>query len=95
MVKHQKMKNSMYGGKPYKKKDLQRKIVDTVEATLKGRDITGALENECDYIAGAMAVMQTINVELFNSTVDQSMDIIPPMWIICPASGRSLLDELK
>ena len=77
------------------KRDLQDTIVKAVEHTLKGRSRTGALENECDFIAGAMSVMQTINMELYNSTIDMSMDIIPAKWKIVPMSGRSLLDELK
>ena len=44
--------------------DVRKAIIDDVERALIGRDKTGALESETDFIMGACAVMRVINMEL-------------------------------
>ena len=57
---------------------------NVVENFLVERNGTGSLESEADFLAGA---------SVFYSLLNQS-DKIPPMWVICPASGRSIVEEL-
>ena len=57
---------------------------EMVEHFLVERSENASLESEADFIAGASVAY---------SVLDQS-EKIPPMWIICPASGRSLVEEL-
>lgn len=77
------------------KKELCQKIVDEVENTLKLRDSNGILNDECDYLVGAITVMKVINIELWNSSEDKSLGVVPPIWIFGPMSGRSVLNERK
>mgnify|MGYP003151475445 CR=1 FL=1 len=55
-----------------------------VENFLVERNETGSLESEADFLAGA---------SVFYSLLNES-NKIPPMWIICPMSGRSVVEEL-
>ena len=77
------------------KATLQKTIKSKVESTLIRRKDTSALKNECDFLAGAMTVLQQVNILLYESTEDMSMDIVPPMWVFLPMSGRSLIKELQ
>ena len=77
------------------KQEMRTKVVQKVEDTLKARDKSGALVNECDFLAGAMAVLSNINILLYGETEDKSMGIIPPLWILYPMSGRSVVAELE
>ena len=77
------------------KAQFKTKARKRVERLLKQRSRFGVLESEADLIAGASAVMGLVNELCFESSEDDSMDIIPPMWFICPMSGRSIVEELK
>ena len=74
---------------------LQNRIKDKVENTLIQRKNTSALKDECDFLAGAMTVLQQINIHIYESTEKDSMGIVPPMWLLLPMTGRSLLEELS
>ena len=78
-----------------KKEEMRDQIVQKVEDTLKARDKSGALKDECDFLAGAMTVLGNINILLYGETEEQSMGIVPPLWILYPMSGRSVLEELE
>lgn len=72
------------------------KIVIPKALTLLGeRKNLGALESEADFLAGAMFVLTIVNMEFYEATYNKSMDIVPPMWVLGPMSGRSVLEEAK
>ena len=75
-----------------KLRDIMKKKVEQV---LIDRDRSGALKDECDYLVGAMTVLAQINVLIYNTPVEESMEIVPPIWMLGPMSGRSVLEELK
>ena len=75
-----------------KLRDIMKKKVEQV---LIDRDRSGALKDECDYLVGAMTVLAHINVLIYNTPVEESMEIVPPIWMLGPMSGRSVLEELK
>tara|TARA_Y100000361_G_scaffold33836_1_gene28355 strand:+ start:156 stop:404 length:249 start_codon:yes stop_codon:yes gene_type:complete len=77
------------------KATLQKTIKDKVEHTLIKRKESSALKDECDFLVGAMTVLSEINILLYDSTEDMSMDIVPPMWMLLPMSGRSVYEELQ
>ena len=77
------------------KPTLQKTVKNKVESTLIARNKSTALNDECDFLAGAMTVLQQVNVLLYDSTEKESMDIVPPMWILLPMSGRSVIKELS
>lgn len=77
------------------KATLQKTIKDKVEHTLIKRKESSALKDECDFLVGAMTVLSQINILLYESTEDMSMDIVPPMWMLLPMSGRSVIEELQ
>ena len=77
------------------KATLQKTIKDKVEHTLIKRKESSALKDECDFLVGAMTVLSQINILLYDSTEDMSMDIVPPMWMLLPMSGRSVYEELQ
>ena len=66
-----------------------------VEALLKVRSSLGVIESEADIIAGVAVVMGLVNESFFESSKDDAMNIIPPLWFLCPMSGRSIVEELK
>ena len=78
-----------------KKDDLKELIVTKVNETLLVREETGALKDECDFLVGAMTVMAVVNQAVYDSTEDNSMDWISPLWALFPMSGRSVVKELK
>ena len=55
-----------------------------VQNSLIDRNENGSLESEADFLAGASVVYSMLN----------ESNKIPPMWIICPMSGRSVVEEL-
>ena len=75
--------------------DVRKAIIDDVEKTLVGRDKSGALESETDFIMGACAVMRVINMKLYGANEEESMDCIPPIWLMWVMSHRSIVDALK
>ncbi len=75
--------------------DVRKAIIDDVERALIGRDKTGALESETDFIMGACAVMRVINMKLYGANEEESMDCIPPIWLMWVMSHRSIVDALK
>ena len=77
------------------KEEMRTKIVQKVEDTLKARDKSGALKDECDFLAGAMTVLQQVNMLIYDSTEKDSMEIVPPMWMLLPMCGRSVIEELS
>lgn len=77
------------------KETLKKTVKNKVESTLIARNKSTALNDECDFLAGAMTVLQQVNVLLYDSTEKESMDIVPPMWIFLPMSGRSIIKELS
>ena len=50
---------------------------------------------EVDFIMGAVAVMRIVNMELYEVSEEESMNCIPPMWLLWPMSGRSIVNELE
>jgi len=72
---------------------FRNKAIENGMALLKERHSSGALESEADFLAGAMLMLTLVNMEFYGSTYDESMDIVPPMWVFGPMCGRSLLDE--
>ena len=70
-------------------------IKEEVEKTLLARDYNATLRDETDFIMGATAVMRIVNMELYGATEEESMNCIPPMWLLWPMSGRSIVNELK
>ena len=77
------------------KATLQKTIKDKVEHTLIKRKESSALKDERDFLVGAMTVLSQINILLYERTEDMSMDIVPPMWMLLPMSGRSVIEELQ
>ena len=75
--------------------DLRKLIKDEVERTLLSRDKMGTLKSEVDFIMGACSVMRVVNMYLYTASDETSMDCIPPMWLLYPMSGRSIVEELK
>ena len=61
-----------------------KKYKQDVESLLLLRAEAGSLESEADFIAGASVAFEHFNV----------WNKIPPMWILAPISGRSVLEEL-
>ena len=55
-----------------------------VEKLLLQRNENGSLESEADFIAGASIAFTHFDV----------WNKIPPMWILAPMSGRSVVEEL-
>lgn len=61
-----------------------KKYKQDVETLLLRRAEAGSLESEADFIAGASVAFAHFDV----------WNKIPPMWILAPISGRSVLEEL-
>ena len=74
-------------------KELREAIQKDVEDRLKERIDSGALENECDYLVGAMVVMATIEQRLYGVEYEKSMGCVPPLWLFGPMRGESILDS--
>jgi len=55
-----------------------------VEQLLLQREESGALTSEADFIAGASIAFVHFN----------KWNKVPPMWILAPMSGRSIIEEL-
>jgi len=79
----------------YTRADFKAKAQKRIESLLKDRTRFNVIESESDVVAGASAVMGLVNELFFESSYDNSMDIIPPMWFMWPMSGRSIVEELK
>ena len=77
------------------KAEFKAEAQKRVENCLMERARLGAIESEADMIAGVSVVMGLVNESFFESSYDNSMDIIPPMWFMWPMSGRSIVEELK
>ena len=75
--------------------DLRKIIQDEVERTLLSRDKMNTLKSELDFVMGAVTVMRIVNMHLYCTDDEQSMDCVPPMWLLYPMSGRSIVEELK
>ena len=75
--------------------DLRKIIKDEVERTLLSRDKMKTLKSELDFVMGAVTVMRIVNMHLYCTDDEQSMDCVPPMWLLYPMSGRSIVEELK
>ncbi len=75
--------------------DVKEKIIKDVEKSLIGRDKSGALKSEVDFIMGAVAVMRIVNMELYEASEEESMDCMPPKWFVWIMSGRSIVEEIK
>ena len=75
--------------------DLRKLIKDEVERTLLSRDKMGTLKSEVDFIMGACSVMRVVNMYLYTASDETSMDCIPPMWLLYPMSGRSMVTEIN
>ena len=76
-----------------KKSEFKKKVKQRVERLIKVRTKNGAIESEADVIAGASAVMCFVNEVFFESSYDDSMDMVPPLWVFSPMCGRSILEE--
>jgi|TARA_R110000765_G_scaffold62673_1_gene121618 hypothetical protein len=70
-------------------------VIPKALTLLEERKNSRALESEADFLAGAMFVLTIVNMEFYEATHNESMNIVPPMWIFGPMSGRSVLDEAK
>ena len=77
------------------KATLQKTIKDKVEHTLIQRKNTSALKDECDFLPGAMTVLQQVNMLIYERTEKDSMGIVPPMWMLLLMCGRSVIEELS
>ena len=55
----------------------------------------GTLKSEVDFIMGACSVMRVVNMYLYTASDETSMDCIPPMWLLYPMSGRSVVTEIN
>jgi len=75
--------------------EIRKKIVKEVESTLLARNDNGTLRDETDFVTGACAVMRIVNMELYGASEEESMNCIPPMWLLWPMSGRSIVEEIK
>ena len=78
-----------------KKNTFKLKAGIKVTSLLRERHNSGALESEADFFAGAMLILSLVNREFYGASYEESMDIVPPMWVIGPMSGRSLLEEVN
>ena len=77
------------------KEAMRTSVVKKVEEHLLARHKSQALKDECDFLAGAMTVLAHINMIMYDSTEEMSMSVIPPLWILYPISGRSVVKELS
>ena len=75
--------------------DVLQSIKEEVESTLLARHHNGSLKSEIDFIMGACAAMRIVNMKLYEASEETSMDCIPPMWLLWPMSGRSIVNELE
>ena len=71
--------------------EFRSAAMDAVKKTLKGRKESGALVNEADYVMGALAIMQLIDVTQFGADPDQ-LAIMPPAWMFGIMRGESIVD---
>ena len=66
------------------------KVIKKVEELLETKQINGTIQNvqeEAIFLCGAISVIHT----LINKDSDR-LDNIPPSWIFCPMSSRSVND---
>tara|TARA_R100001244_G_scaffold43700_1_gene39194 strand:+ start:408 stop:659 length:252 start_codon:yes stop_codon:yes gene_type:complete len=77
------------------KNEFLKIVIPKALTLLEERKNSGALESEADFLAGAMFVLTIVNMEFYEATYNKSMDIVPPMWVLGPMSGRSVLEEAK
>ena len=75
--------------------EVLQAIKEEVESTLLARHHNGSLKSEIDFIMGACAAMRIVNMKLYEADEETSMDCIPPMWLLWPMSGRSIVNELE
>ncbi len=62
----------------------EKKFKKFVEHLLVSRRHHGVLKSEADFIAGASAVFAFMN----------RMDLVSPLWVFFPMSGRNMVDQL-
>ena len=79
----------------YTRADFKAKAQKRIESLLKDRTRFNVIESEADVVSGASVIMGLVNESLFESSKGDSMDIIPPLWLMAPMSGRSIVEELK
>lgn len=74
----------------------QEQIQQAVEDTLRARVNNGSQsrnhETETAYLAGACAALQAV-FGTGSARQDALTDYIPPLWIIGPMTGRSILQD--
>ena len=66
---------------------MEQRIRDTIIERMRARANTGALNNEADFICGAMTMYLALNPE---SEKDGSW--CPPAWVIHITQNQSLLE---
>lgn len=69
--------------------EFRSAAIDAVKKTLKARKESGALVNEADYIMGALAVMQLVDVNTYGADPEQ-LAIMPPAWMFGIMRGESI-----
>ena len=82
-------------GMKISKEKLRELVQKEVEAILLARDQNGVLKDEVDFLAGAITVLAWINHKLYDVPFDDKMAIVPPMWMLYPIAGRSVVEELR
>jgi hypothetical protein len=74
------------------KSEFKKEAQKRVEDTLRRREEFGTLNDEPDFLAGAMSVMILVNEKFFGTSYEKSMDIVSPVWVFAPIRGDSVLD---
>ena len=69
--------------------EFRSDAIDTVKKALTVRKESGALVNEADFIMGALAVMQLVDVTQFGADPEQ-LAIMPPAWMFAIIRGESI-----
>tara|TARA_B100001094_G_C18076667_1_gene742989 strand:- start:418 stop:933 length:516 start_codon:yes stop_codon:yes gene_type:complete len=69
-------------------KETRAAVVDA----LKRRRKEGTLTDECDFIAGAAAAMQAVDINQFNADPDK-LNVLPPHWFLSMMRNESIIDK--
>lgn len=77
------------------KEAFRKECIAYAESQLQGRDKNNVLKDEVDFFAGVMCAMMVVNEMMYGSKPDEIMDIVPPMWIMGPMSGRKYVNKVK
>ena len=72
------------------KETIQKAVEETLCSRIETQGLKGkaALKEECSFLCGAASALQAIFGEK-----DTLSNYIPPIWMIAPMTGRSVLKE--